>query len=168
MAGDVGEEFGCHDQYLILQAHHDDCYIKREYVEDLDDCPVLTATQCANTADLQAAVDALTNITNNCTGDCSSDTCKNAIQKVLMSHDTCPEDQLPTTLENALHDYEDACVEQLCNSADGVFDPYDTTCPAEDPATSAPATTDSAAAGGSIGSMWAVLSVAVMALLARV
>merc|ERR1712107_129084 len=61
---------------------------------------------------------------------CAAAGCSAAIKIVLMAHDTCPENKLPNNLENALHDYEDACSAQLRNSAAAAFDPYSEKCKA--------------------------------------
>ena len=57
----------------------------------------------------------------NCDTTCSSATCKEKYQKMLMAHDMCEEDQLPTALETTLHDYEEACEDNLCNTSPAVF-----------------------------------------------
>ena len=49
-----------------------------------------------------------------CDTDCSSTQCLSLFHKVVKAHDTCMESDLPTTIENALHDSEDGCT--VCNS----------------------------------------------------
>ena len=39
-----------------------------------------------------------------------------------MAHDTCDESTLTTEQEKALHDYEDSCADELCNSVTASFD----------------------------------------------
>ena len=53
-----------------------------------------------------------------------------ASSKVLAAHDTCSKNQLPDSLEDALHNYEEACEAQLCNTAGAAFDPYADSCSA--------------------------------------
>merc|ERR1719213_108146 len=62
------------------------------------------------------------------TAACADKTCSDAIKIVLAVHDLCPEDKLPNNLEVALHDHEEPCEAQLCNSAPAAFDPYADTC----------------------------------------
>jgi hypothetical protein len=134
----------CQDNYYLMQAHHDhclhdqlptnieqalhdfehnydDCFIKRQYNAALSACPAVT---CTDQTPLNNAIVALGNGCNTKTLCDSTATCKDAIKKVLMYHDICPEDSLPDTIERALHDYEEPCEDQLCNSAPAAFDPY--------------------------------------------
>merc|ERR1719313_182674 len=87
---------------------------------------------------------------------CADATCSAAIKTVLMVHDVCPEDKLPNNLEVALHDHEEPCEAQLCNSADAPFDPYSETCGAAAASTSGNAPSSTSAAGG-LGSQHAFL-----------
>jgi len=137
----------CEQNYFFMQAHHDhclhhqlptdiektlhdyedyytDCFVKRQYDPDLSNCP---AVDCNNAQFLSQAIQVVqggcsTNVS------CADSTCSAAIKTVLMSHDTCPEDKLPDNTEKALHDHEEPCAAQLCNSADAAFDPYDAKC----------------------------------------
>merc|ERR1719217_1503307 len=87
------------------------------------------------------------------TAACKDKTCADAIKIVLMAHDVCPEDKLPNNLEVALHDHEEPCQDQLCNTAGGAFDPYADRCGDEDTAsktgTAAPTTASTASGFGS-------------------
>jgi hypothetical protein len=57
---------------------------------------------------------------------------------MLMAHDTCEEDQLPTALETTLHDLEEACEDNLCNTSPAVFTLDTSVCsPPPSPATKA-------------------------------
>ena len=139
----------CPGHYLILQAHHDfcphdvlpieaekiihdfedlykDCEIPRQYNPKLTNCP---AVGCKDPSLFTNAVDVLKN--NNCNASCSSQTCINAIRTVLMGHDTCEEDELPSVAEKALHDYEEACEDVLCNSRTSLYDPTKEVCPGD-------------------------------------
>ena len=147
----------CVSNYYIVQAHHDhcshedmplevetelhhfesfyeDCEIRRQFDSDLDACP---AIDCANIlTDMGSIVTEMSE--ENCNTDCSSDTCKTKYQKMLMAHDTCEEDQLPTALETTLHDYEEACEANLCNTSPAAFTLDTSVCsPPPSPATKA-------------------------------
>ena len=39
-----------------------------------------------------------------------------------MAHDNCDHDDLPTTLEKTLHDLEDICEANLCNTVSAPFE----------------------------------------------
>ena len=130
----------CVSNYYIMQAHHDhcahedmpqevetemhhfesfyeDCEIRRQYDSDLDACPTI---DCNNIlTDMGNIVTEMSEA--NCDTTCSSATCKEKYQKMLMAHDTCEEDQLPTALERTLHDYEEACEANLCNTSPAAF-----------------------------------------------
>ena len=89
---------------------YEDCKIFRQYEEDLDTCPDVTCSTAS--VDLGNAGATLTR--NSCGSDCSTTACKTLFQKLLKAHDTCEEDDLPTTLENTLHNFEESCTP--CNS----------------------------------------------------
>jgi hypothetical protein len=143
----------CVDNYYVMQTHHDhclhddlpigiekdlhdyeqfydDCFIKRQYNKKLSACPAVDCTSQA------AMTQAIATLQSGCAGAAcaKSPGCQAAIKVVLMAHDICKESQLPNNLEKALHDYEDACEDYLCNSASAPFDPYAETCPAPAPA----------------------------------
>jgi len=59
---------------------------------------------------------------------CADSVCSGAIKTVLMAHDVCPEKKLPNNLEDALHNHEEPCEAQLCNTAEAAFDPYADSC----------------------------------------
>ena len=139
----------CCTNYHIVQSHHDhctheqvpaslettlhdyenfyeDCEVARQFDDDLSPCPAVTCSTAKDdlasvTTDLQTAT---------CNTDCSSATCKTLFQKVLMAHDSCEEDELPSAIEKTLHDYEEKCENQFCNSASKAFTLDDGTCPA--------------------------------------
>ena len=46
----------------------------------------------------------------------------------MLAHDTCDHDDLPTSVEKAIHDYEDACELSLCNTASKEKTALTTTC----------------------------------------
>ncbi len=100
-----------------FESFYEDCEIRRQFDSDLDACP---AIDCANIlTDMGSIVTEMSE--ENCNTDCSSDTCNTKYQKMLMAHDTCEEDQLPTALETTLHDYEEACEANLCNASPAAF-----------------------------------------------
>ena len=139
----------CCTNYHIVQSHHDhctheqvpdilettihayesfyeDCEIARQYDDGLSPCPAVT---CSTVKDDLATV--TTDMqTNNCNTDCSSATCKLYFQKVLMAHDSCDEDDIPSAIENTLHAYEEKCHDHFCNSVSEAFTLDDSTCPA--------------------------------------
>ena len=130
----------CKSNYYVMQAHHDhcphdklphevedelhqfeafyeDCYVKRQYDSDLSSCP---AVSCSDALTTDGSI--VTEMSdNNCDTDCSSNACKTRYQKMLMYHDTCAENELPTNLEQGVHDYEKKCVSNLCNTAEAAF-----------------------------------------------
>ena len=139
----------CEKNYNVIRAHHDHCdhdevpeeveteihefesfytkcKIHRKYDVTIDDC---AEAHCDEASELNATVTKLAD--NNCaTGTkCQTETvCKNAYQKILMAHDTCDHDDLPTSVEKAIHDYEDACELSLCNTASKEKTALTTTC----------------------------------------
>jgi hypothetical protein len=147
----------CVSNYYVMQAHHDhcahedmpltvetkihdyesfyeDCEIRRQFDSDLLACPTI---DCNNIlTDMGNIVTEMSEA--NCNTDCSSATCKEKYQKMLMAHDTCEEDQLPTALEKTLHDLEEACENNLCNTSPAVFTLDTSVCsPPPSPATKA-------------------------------
>ena len=133
----------CKKQYLLLMAHHDycahdevptnaekgihdfesyyaGCSIKRRYNANLPDCPALGAS-CDQASTLLTNAIAILG-TNNCATDCSSNNCKEMYRDILMAHDNCDHDDLPTTLEKTLHDLEDICEANLCNTVSAPFE----------------------------------------------
>merc|ERR1711988_429283 len=134
----------CVDNYFIMQAHHDhclhdvlptgieqdlhdyehfyeDCFIKRQYNDALPACATVECGSAAVTA-------AISELNTNCATSCASSACGDAMKIVLMAHDVCPEETLDNNLETTLHDHEEVCEDQLCNSASAPFDPYDDPC----------------------------------------
>ncbi|KAL7526400.1 hypothetical protein ACHAWF_001750 [Thalassiosira exigua] len=47
-----------------------------------------------------------------CAKDCSSEACAESYLIVQSHHDYCPEDEIPTTVEDGFHDYDETC--QAC------------------------------------------------------
>merc|ERR1711988_1085718 len=103
---------------------YDDCYVKRQFNPSLSNCP---AVDCA---DATAMTKAIATLQAGCKTKeaCADKTCSDAIKIVLAAHDLCPESSLPNNLEDALHDYEEPCDEQLCNTAEKAFDPHTDLC----------------------------------------
>ena len=133
----------CVSNYYVMQAHHDhcahedmpllvetkihdyesfyeDCEIRRQFDSDLDACPTI---DCNNIlTDMGNIVTEMSEANCNTGTTCAtSATCKEKYQKMLMAHDTCEEAQLPTTLETTLHDYEEKCEANLCNTSPAAF-----------------------------------------------
>ena len=48
-----------------------------------------------------------------------------------MGHDTCSEGEVPIEVEKALHDYEEICEANLCNTSSGPVDIFQETCEEE-------------------------------------
>merc|ERR1719388_392764 len=137
----------CVMNYHVMQAHHDHCLhdalptgiekILHDYEHFYDDCfikrqfnPALGACPQVDCSDATAMTKAIATLQAGCatTQACADSTCSAAIKTVLMAHDVCPEDKLPNNLEVALHDHEEPCEDQLCNTAGGAFDPYAESC----------------------------------------
>jgi hypothetical protein len=137
----------CIHNYHVMQSHHDhclhdalpigieltlhayeqfydDCFIKRQFDPTLSKCPTVDCS------DAKAMTQAVATLQAGCltTQACADPTCSAAIKVVLMAHDVCPEDKLPNNLEVALHDHEEPCETQLCNTAGAAFNPYDASC----------------------------------------
>jgi len=157
----------CEKNYHIMQAHHDhclhdalptgientmhdyehfyeDCFVKRQFDTNLGQCPAVDCTNqqamTAATATLQAGCTTTTA--------CADKTCADAIKVVLAVHDLCKEDQLTDNLEKSLHNHEEPCEAQLCNTAEAAFDPYATSCGDAAGTTATEAPSDASAAGG--------------------
>jgi len=141
----------CIDHYYVMQAHHDhclhdslptdiekklhayehfysDCFVKRQFDPDLTVCPKVDCN------DATAMTQAIATLQAGCTTSaaCADSECAKAVKIVLMAHDTCSEDLLPNNLETALHDHEEPCEAQLCNTAEEAFDPYAASCEKKD------------------------------------
>ena len=140
----------CHDNYYVMQAHHDycshkqlpaavgntihdfesfydDCLIKRQYDSTLKACP---AVKCADAKTTLATADT-TMLNANCSGVCKGvATCANTFKQIVRAHDDCSESLLPPSVEKALHKYEDICEEELCNTVTQPFALNYTSCPA--------------------------------------
>jgi len=139
----------CEKNYNIIRAHHDHCdhdevpeevekeihefesfytkcKIHRKYDVTINDC---AEAHCDEASELSATVTILAD--NSCATkpNCQTkDECKNAYQKILMAHDTCDHDDLPTSVEKAIHDYEESCELSLCNTASKEKTALTTTC----------------------------------------
>ena len=139
----------CTDHYYVMQAHHDhcthkilpanlghtihdfeefyeDCAIARQYDASLKPCP---AVACATAKTSLAKADE-TMKNNSCSASCKSKTCSDTFKQIVRAHDDCDESLLPTAVEKALHDYEDACENELCNIVEKEFSLDFSTCPA--------------------------------------
>ena len=92
------------------------CHIGRAYRADLPICPAPTCSSNASVLSDMAYLEA------NCKDLCAGDQCRDAFRRVVAHHDLCPEEQVPTAVEVGIHDVEDACAINQCNSAN-VTDP---------------------------------------------
>merc|ERR1711988_331770 len=101
--------------------------VQRQFDTNLQACAAVT---CTDATAMTNAIQTLQQGSCNTPALCAATSCSDAIKLVLMAHDTCAESQLPNNLEVALHDFEDACAAELCNSASAVFDPYAQACEA--------------------------------------
>merc|ERR1719171_3456269 len=173
----TGPPEDCTENYHIMQAHHDhclhdqlptgiekklhdyehfydDCFVKRQFNPNIGACP---AVDCDDQTKMTQAISTLQ---ASCTTKqaCADATCSAAIKVVLAVHDLCPEGKLPNNLEVALHDHEEPCEAQLCNTAPAAFDPYAETCgdAASGATTEAPAAPTTSRAAG-VGSQEAFL-----------
>jgi hypothetical protein len=145
---DISPPQSCINDFYVMQAHHDhclhhqlptgvekklheyehfytDCHVQRQFDTSLPACAGVT---CTDQTAMTNAIQTLQAGNCNSTQECQASACSDAIKLVLMAHDTCAETQLPNNLEVALHDFEDVCAAQLCNSAPAVFDAYDQNC----------------------------------------
>merc|ERR1711959_179403 len=136
----------CKKEYFILQSHHDhcphdalpesnekaihdfeekyeDCFIPRQFNPDLSACPKV---DCKASDSFTKAAETLA--ASACDTSCASDECKTAFQTILSGHDNCEEDDLPSGVEKALHDYEDACKDVLCNTRSTPYNPDEEVC----------------------------------------
>ena len=131
----------CEKNFNIINTHHDhcnhdevpetiekeihefegfytDCQIEREWYTLGGVCDEVHCEESGTKAELTTAINDLKS--NNCNAtatSCAADKCKAAFQKVLMAHDTCDHDDVPTEVEQTLHDYEEACDSVRCNTA---------------------------------------------------
>ena len=132
----------CEKNFNIINTHHDhcnheevpetiekeihefedlytDCKIERKWYQTGELCAEVHCEESGIKAELTTEINYLKN--NNCNAtdsSCAADKkCKAAFQKVLMAHDTCDHDDVPTNVEQTLHDYEEACDSQRCNTA---------------------------------------------------
>eukprot|EP01090_Pellita_catalonica_P013085 TRINITY_DN3024_c0_g1_i1.p1 TRINITY_DN3024_c0_g1~~TRINITY_DN3024_c0_g1_i1.p1 ORF type:complete len:301 (+),score=18.05 TRINITY_DN3024_c0_g1_i1:102-905(+) len=129
------QKSGCRINYQIISAHHDyclhddvpteieraihdlegsciECVIGRKYDPDLTDCenPI-----CSDISTADAAVAALQ--IHDCTNDCSAVECSAAYKVVRAYHDLCAEDAIPASVERGIHDYEEPCESEGCNTS---------------------------------------------------
>jgi hypothetical protein len=141
----------CAKNFAIVQAHHDHCdhddvpqaveqgyhtyedvckdnkcEIGRQYNANKAACPTV---DCSDKVAQQAAVDALdaNDCNTACTGDCATN-----FKLVVAFHDACEEDDLIDAIEHELHEFEESCEEEFCNSVSGPFDPMDVKCDHDD------------------------------------
>jgi len=146
---DINPPQACIDEFYVLQTHHDhcltnvvptqyeqdfhkfeefytSCFVKRQYDPALPNCQAVTCTDQQSMTNAQVTLksstckDATTGKVTATT--CAKTECSGAIKTVLMAHDTCSQSVLPDSLEKELHEYEEACKAQLCNSASAAFD----------------------------------------------
>jgi len=108
------------------------CEVSRPYDATVSDCAQPTCTDAATGEAAAAVLDAA------CTPDggdgtcCSTPDLVTAWQIVIAYHDLCEEDEVPASVENAMHEYAHACESSMCNTAAADYD--GTVCPAPAPA----------------------------------
>eukprot|EP00048_Salpingoeca_helianthica_P006132 m.95245 g.95245 ORF g.95245 m.95245 type:complete len:733 (+) comp13887_c1_seq2:516-2714(+) len=131
----------CYRNYIIVQAHHDHCptsslpaaiqtgfhtyeamcgdgcYIARQFVASLPVCP---APACTSPATVTSAVQTLN---ASCTVSCASAACATAYRTLRAAHDGCDEDDVPSSVETAIHDFDNVCAAQECNMVTAAFNP---------------------------------------------
>lgn len=91
----------------------ENCDIRKKFDPALPLCD--TPVCDGNSTIIKDAYAALTNATNACMTSCASTACGAAFRIVRAAHDACNEDVIPSTIEEAIHDYEDVCSMQGCN-----------------------------------------------------
>ncbi|KNC50463.1 uncharacterized protein AMSG_00626 [Thecamonas trahens ATCC 50062] len=132
-------DHACERNFFIIQSHHDHCLtipdavakgihnyeaachsctIKRQYSASLPACTQPTCSMKAPATDAFAALQA-----NNCTTSCASTACSSAFKTIRAYHDMCDEDDLAQSVEEGIHDFEDACAAYDCNTSSGPFVP---------------------------------------------
>ena len=124
----------CFRNWLIVQSHHDFCLHDEvpEAVEDsfhdyedvceeeciifrrrdpvLADCPAAVCEGSKGDNAFAAMVEA------DCMSDCSSETCSTNYKILRTEHDNCENGGVGMTAETGLHDLEEICEAQNCNS----------------------------------------------------
>merc|ERR1712048_852683 len=106
-----------------FEEKYEDCFIPRQFNPDLSACPKV---DCKASDSFTKAAETLA--VSACDTSCASDECKTAFQTILSGHDNCEEDDLPSGVENALHDYEDACEDVQCNTRSTPYNPDEEVC----------------------------------------
>jgi hypothetical protein len=131
----------CKQAYFLVQAHHDHCLsdevpkdvegglhmfeafcegctISKQFTPSRAACPKVA---CNASADFTAAHAYLN--ANNCSTACGSLECGAKYQLIRAAHDTCEHDDVPQEVEVAIHEFEDACAAQECNTVAAAFTP---------------------------------------------
>lgn len=123
----------CHKNFLIIQSHHDfclhhevpspvedgfhdyegvceECAIQRKRDPELPDCPDAVCDKRGNEA-YQVL------LTSNCLNNgCNSTICAENYRILRSEHDKCDHDTLSKSAESGIHDFEEICESNNCNS----------------------------------------------------
>jgi len=129
----------CQTAFFILQSHHDycdhdtltseeemlvhdwegsciQCAVYRGHSATLDNCPVVDCETAKPAEDAHALLDAeCADAKGKETGCCTTADQKVAFQTMIAYHDLCAHDDIPLGVEEAVHDYEHACEDYMCN-----------------------------------------------------
>lgn len=131
----------CKKAYFLVQAHHDHCLsdqvpkdvegglhtfeafcegctVGKQFAPSRAACPKAACNAAANFTAAHAYLNA-----NNCSTACGSGECAANFQILRAAHDTCEHDDVPQEVEVAIHDFEDACAAQECNTVAAAFTP---------------------------------------------
>ncbi len=65
---------------------------------------------------------------NGCSTDCSQNQCAENYRIIRAYHDTCDEDDITEDIEEAIHDFEEVCEDQGCNTGTPADDAAQTVC----------------------------------------
>merc|ERR1711976_163247 len=86
------------------------CFIERQFDSSLPDCPSVTCT------DQNAQTTAFDFLEANCQNDCSSNSCRDNYRIIRAYHDTCDEILIIEEIEREIHEFEEVCEDQECNT----------------------------------------------------
>ena len=93
------------------------CDIERGFVEGAPNCP---AANCKDTSGNDAFAFL---VENGCSTGCSTnEDCQTNYLTLRTVHDSCDHDVLSVDAEEGLHDFEESCVDVVCNAAEAGVD----------------------------------------------
>lgn len=131
----------CKQAYFLVQAHHDHCLsdqvpkdiegglhsfeafcegctVSKQFTPSRAVCPKVACNAAATFTAAHAYLTA-----NNCSSACGSGKCAANFRLIRAAHDTCEHDDVPQDVEVAIHEFEDACAAQECNTVAAAFTP---------------------------------------------